>query len=490
MKIRSHICFLAIAGLFIIPFNLQAQSALQQLEQAAGRSVSSVYVPAVSAPTRVGSSAASSSKSVLPSTGSSVSDVVAGAIIQGLLNNILNPAPAKTQAEIEAEQKERERLALEEAMRRQAEEARKQALHEELLNASKDIDGSPDLDFKNLDGDAERMRKEAADQFEPDGNGSSSGKTTGGTTFFGEGLSDAEIRVLIEPSGDPVYSDVQKAVELADEYIKNEKVEEKNINKTPDCAALAEKLERYRRDMIRFAEWNKGTLAELKKWEEQNDEAFWNAVTDAADAAYGQFLDYLVDTRESAAAIRKVLDANEGKYLTGGVFSPAEIVQYRKLLDQRITTCNITTAAKNLMEPWEYVNLAKNLIHGTADKLKATDEEYKTLVSKLKEKDMLSTTPWVDAGQFLAGKFIDNFLGEPKAIINPNKFVKGAIKIPYVNIAQLVVDEAYNGYDMYLSYKNVVTLREADGKATEAINKIYADMNEIKVQLAGCPASK
>lgn len=489
MKRRSLISFLVFAGLFIAPFCLKSQSALQQLEQAAGRSVSSVYVPAVSAPVSVGSAVSSSSKSVLPSTGSSVSDVVAGALIQGLLNNLLNPAPAKTQAEIEAEQREKERLEMEEAMKRQAEEARKQALHDELLNSSKGIDGSPDLDFKNLDGDAERMRKEAADQFEPDVTGSTSGKAGSGTTFFGEGLSDPQVSVLIEPSRDPIYNDVQKAVELADEYIKNDKPEEKNIKGTPDCAALAAKLERYRRDMVRFAEWNKGTLAELKKWEEQNDAAFWNAVTDAADAAFGQFLDYLVDTRESAAAIRKVLDANEGKYLTGGVFSPEEIVQYRNLLDQRITTCNVTTMAKNLLDPWEYVDMAKNLIHGTTEKLMSSDDEYKALVNKLKEKDILSTTPWVDAGQFLAGKFIDSFLGEPKVVINPNKYVKGAIKIPYVNLAQLVVDEAYNAYDMYSSYKNICTFREADGKAAEAINKIYADMNEIKVQLAGCPSN-
>ena len=147
----------------------------------------------------------------------------------------------------------------------------------------------------------------------------------------------------------------ENAVKLSNEYLDNEKLEiarlqkeklgKKNPEKEkyvvgiiggavsnqmangepiiekPDCNALTEKLARYRSDMIRFQEWNAGTLSELKKWEDQNNDAFWNAVTDGASAAFGVFVDYLNETRSSASKLKKILEQNEGKYISDGVFS-------------------------------------------------------------------------------------------------------------------------------------------------------------------------
>jgi hypothetical protein len=515
------IMLLFLSGMVLLPEVVLAQSALQQLEDATNTRVS---VPSASAPVRVGSAsgAASSAKSVLGSSTPSMSNVVTGALIQGLLNNLLSPTPKKSQADIEAEQAEAERVAKEAEIKRQEEEAQQQAQYENLINSSKTLSGAGSLDFKSLDGDMESMRKGASDPFDQGSSGNPIKTVTRGNDFFGVPLSDPDFETVIEPETNPVVRDEEKAVELSKEYLEKErlnaeklqkeKLEKKNLEKEklvvdiiggamtdqvakgepivekPDCIALSEKLTRYRSDMVRFQEWNAGTLSELKKWEDQNNDAFWNAVKDGASAAFGVFVDYLNETRSSASKIKKILEQNEGKYISDGVLSSDQIIQYKKLLDQRITLCNITDLAKESMKPWDYVNLSRNLLQGTTEKLATSDGDCMEIVNVLKRQGYLSETPWVDAGQFLAGEAINKFLKDPGAVIKPNSLIKGSLKLPYVTIAQLAVDEAYNVTDMLTSFKNVCTLRDADGKASEAVKKIQNDMDNIKIQLKGCPS--
>ncbi|MCE5345439.1 MAG: hypothetical protein LLG13_04000 [Bacteroidales bacterium] len=516
-KLRTSL--LLLAGTVIFSHTVFSQSALGTLESMTNTRVS---IPAASGPMRVGSapSAASAAKSVLNSSSSSISSVVAGAVMQGLLNNLLSPTPQKSQAEIDAEKAEAERVAYEAEMARQAEEARQQELHDNLINSSKTLSGSESLDFKSLDSDMETMRKTASDPFDQGNSGSSIKTVPRGNNFFGEPLSDPDFETVIEPETNPVVQDVEKAVDLTDKYLENEKLEKAKLDKEkldkeklekeklvvdiiggvvanqakgepiiekPDCNALSDKLARYKSDMIRFQEWNTGTLTELKKWEDQNNDAFWNAVKDGAGAAFGVFVDYLNDTRASASGIKKILEDNEEKYIRDGVFSTDQISRYKKLLDQRITLCNITELAKESMKPWDYVNLSRNLLQGTTEKLAKSDGDCMEIVNVLKGQGYLSDTPWVDAGQFLAGEAINKFLKDPGAVIKPNSLIKGSLKIPYVTIAQLAVDEAYNVTDMLTSFKNIITLRDADGKASEAVKKIQNDMDNIKIQLKGCP---
>ena len=506
---KLYIVLFILAGVLISPGFVFSQSALGQLEQAAGRSIGSVRVPAVSGPSRVGG-AASALGGVMPSSSSVISNAVAGAVMQGLINNILSPTPAKSQAEIDAEKAEADRIALEAEKLRLEEAARQQELHDNLMNSSKSLSGSESLDFKSLDGDMETMRKQAADQFEPKPTGNtlnspSSGNTlntpTGGNNFFGEPVSEVDFQTLVEPESNAVYLDIKTAVASTDEYFENEKLAVKIIGQAlsenrgepiiekPDCKALNEKLTRYRSDMVRFHAWNSATLTELEKWEKQNNDAFWNAVTDGASSAFGVFLDYLDDTRSSATRIKKVLETNEAKYLKDKVFTPEDIIKYKKLLDQRITLCNVTQLAKETMKPWDYVNLARNLLQGTTEKLSKSDGECMKIIDVLKEEELLSGTPWVDAGQFLTGAIINKFMDDPSVLIKPNSLIKGALKVPYVTIAQLAVDEAYNITDMLTSFANITTLRDADGKASEAVKKIQTDMDNIKIQLKNCPAA-
>jgi len=428
--------------------------------------------------------------------------MVGGMLIQGLLNNIFSPTPQKTQAQIDAEKAEQERIAYEAEMERQAEAARQQELHDQLINSSKTLDGSGSLDFKSLDGNMENMRAEAAKRFEPNGIGSTSVAIPKGNDFFGIPLSDPDAQILVEPESSPVFSDVKNAVDETDKYLDKDKQvvsiiggkvnEAKGEPIVPkvDCNAVSEKLARYKTDMIRFNQWNNGTLTELKNWEKQNDDAFWHAVEDGASAAFGVFVDYLKETTSSAAKIKKILEDNEQKYIANKVFSPDQINQYKRLLDQRIIICNVSDFTKDGLKAWDYVKLSRNILQGTVEKLTKSDGACMKIVKVLKEQGYLSEAPWVDAAQFMTGELINKFMHDPSVVLKPNSLIKGSLKVPYVTVSQLVVDEAYNATDWLTSYNNVCTFREADGKATEAIRKIQNDMDNMKIQLQGCPLGK
>ena len=485
------IALLVLLGIIISPESVFAQSALGQLETAAGRKVGSVPV-------------------------STPSPSISNAVTTGIdvISNILSSDLKQKQAELEARQKEQERIDIENEKQRQIDAALEQERHNNMMKMLKPVPGSQtlgvkslqsantDLDFKTLDGGSEGLSRKAANQFDSLAVDKGSPAIGKGNDFFGIPVSSPDLQTLIVPENDPVYIDTKTAVNLTDEYLKNEKPAVKIIGKTgnetkegpiieqPACQELTDKLVRYRSDMIKFNEWNTETLKELDKWKEQNNDAFWNAVTDGASAAFGVFVDYLNESRSSASKIKKILEDNEEKYIKDKVFTTEDITKYKKLLDQRITLCKITGLVKAGMEPWDYVNLARNVLQGTVEKLAKSDGDCMEIIKVLKEKQYLNETPFVDAGQFVASEVIKKFLDDPSLVIKSKSLIKSSLKIPYVTIVQLAIDETYNAIDWLTSRANICTLRDADGKATEAVKKIQADMDNIKLQLKKCPPTK
>jgi hypothetical protein len=116
------------------------QSALSQLESAAGQKAGSVYVPKVSGPVPVSSSSISSSSSssssgsnTVKSTSSSFANTITNELIQGVISDLLSSDPEKEKAALEAKKKEQERIAAEEQHKKMSlEEWRKFQTEEEM----------------------------------------------------------------------------------------------------------------------------------------------------------------------------------------------------------------------------------------------------------------------------------------------------------------------------------------------------------------------
>jgi hypothetical protein len=419
--------------------------------------------------------------------------MVAGAVMQGLLNNLFNSSTQttqKTQEQLEAERLEEERIAYEAEMNRQAEAARQQELYDNLMKSSKPIPGSQSLDFKTLDGDMETIRKDAADQFEPKSTGNTIITDSSGTDFFGVPVSSPDFQILTEPEQTPLYKDVKTAVDLTDEYLENEKLAVKiiaqTINETrgepiiekPDCKAISEKLMRYRSDMVKFNEWNTGTLTELDKWKKQKDAAMLNAALDGINAVVGQYFDWAQKRGKEALEVKNILKLNEADILKKTPEKAEAIAKFYKILDGRYATCNAAEVGSAIQDHViDNYALARNSIQVFNEKMTETDADYNACVKYLSDEGFLTDWPVNESLGILANKGI-------AAFCSFNNYTGIGL---FAKLTQLAIDETFNITDIVTSYANICTLRDADGKASEAVKKIQTDMENMKIQLKNCP---
>lgn len=419
-------------------------------------------------------------------------------IIQSVFNALLAPPSgpsaadqAKLDAQRAAQEAEMQRIALEKAEKKRIKDSMDAVAYDQLMKMSKPIPGGDaKLDFKTLDGDAENLSRAASDQFMPSGIDSSHMNASGGTNFFGMGLSSPEFQTLMDPDNDPMIVDLTEANTFIVDNLKKDEVsagepasKEEPKNEVPDKAKCLEMETRLASDLANREKFQKTidlTLTELNKWKEQNNAAFWNAVTDGLNTTAGVFLDYVIESRKQAAAIQKVIIDNQQKWIDNKVFTPESVKRYKDLTDLRLSNYEDAVFGKQISNAADYYGLLRNSIQAVTERLSGTDSEYREMCKILQQGGYLGDFPIVDAAQFLAGKTIEAFMKNPETIVTKN------LKIGYVTIAQLAVDEFYNAMDWYLSYKNICTLRDVSGKELEAAKYLQSKIDEKRAFLSKC----
>lgn len=457
----------AASFIFFFTLDLSAQSALSQLEDAAGQKVN---VTPVSSPSM------------------EISTMIAGALIQSLFSSS-SDAEAQKQAELQYQQQ----LA---AIQAAKEQAKKDSIalanYKHLMEATKPLSpGTPDLDFQNLDGEAEQLSARATAQFMPQGEPVNRIVVEGGTPFFGSVMSDEMIMDLIAPETNPVYLDVKEAHSYMVASLKEQdatqepgEAEGEPVIEKPDCVTIRKKLDHYKTSREKFMTWNYATVLELEKWQKQNDQAFWNAVMDAADFAVGELFTYAKERSREAQKLKTFLITNEQELLNHGL-SPEYVAKMKSLIEGRISQCNqiLSLPTGNIAASTvsiqsyvtDYYEVVRNSLHALSAYMLDSDDDYKAFCQYLQREGLLSDFPLVDAGQFFASKGIQCFLEK-----------KGLTKLPYVSIASLATKQIYNAVDWWLSYQNVITLTEADGKAKDTAVKIDNTIRELEMDLENC----
>lgn len=357
---------------------------------------------------------------------------------------------------------------------------------EQLLGTLKGGGTGPLADFKNLDGDAETMRKTAGDLFEqaPDTTGRI--EPSSGTDFFGTTLSEPEIATLMEPENDPIIVDVTKASTFVVQSLKQnsgaikviappEKIEKKSTVEKKECVQMIAKYNRQIGDMQKFQKQLDFTKSQLDEWQQRNDAAFWNAVVDGASFAVGEFFDYLKETRSGAANMRNNLELIETRLINEKVYTPAQIANLKTKLTVRTAEYRIAKYSSDFGSVTDYFDYVKNVINSSVAEIGKTDSDIKEFLSNPKVKEYAGEFPAIDAAQFLAGKSMTALLTK-----------KGISRFSYVGVAQLAVNTAYNATDMYLSYKNICTLRNAAGKELEAAQHIQSQLTDTYNKITQC----
>lgn len=447
-----------------------SQSAIGQLETMSGQSINSGSVPSVSSPTNI-------------------STEVAGALMQGLINNIFSTDTKAEQAKLEAEKLEQAKIAAAIAQQKKIDDAIAQQKHDELMQKIKPLStDNVDMDFKTLDGEAENLRKTANDQFEPTPKDAELKTVSTATNFFGTNLSDPEINTLINSENDPMIVDLKNAetyivgnlkTETTTEAKKDEP-EKKPETLSPECLKIKTKLDGFIKNRENFQKTINLTQTELSAWEEQNNKAFWNAVTDGIGSTSGLFIDYIKETRSSAGMLKKNIEIIQDKLIKDKVFSAAEISKYKSILDARMLTYDVSESASDFKDAIEYYDAIVNAMRATLLELTKTNSDYAAMYEDPRFIESFSAFPKVELSQFLSSKALQTFLVDPLV-------KKGLIKkLPYIGIAQLAVSEIYNATDWITSYYTTCKLHDADGKATEAAKYLQQKIIETQDQLDNC----
>ena len=475
--------------------NTMAQSALQQLEQAAGKSAGSVNVPKVSAPSPVGSAgSAISNISQGVSTSTVISNAVAGAVIQGLINNVLFSSPQKSQAEIDAERMEQERIEMEAELQRQLEIARQQEIHDNLMESSKGLPGSQSMDFKALDGDMENMRKAAADQFEPDGTGGTTTRATGGTDFFGDNVTPDDIDLITDPHNDPMIVDLRDARSFIVENIKTdheilEKIKQEDPKKEsgqkkPECnrALMDKKLNGLLNERQKFLKTIELTKSELQKWEEQKNAALMNAAKTGLEYFIGDVVDKLGKKGEAAARLENILTKNAEQMAKDGL----DIIEIQNKIQRMHNLSRIAGAIKGTYNLKDWEAFLKDGWSALVLRVSESNAEIREMLNN----------PQMQTYFNLENPSPDMNIPTPElrvlldiANIGLTYDVFGswvAKKAPIIAFTQFSIDQIYNVTDWILSYRNICKLREVSGQEMAAANYQQQKINETISLIQNC----
>jgi hypothetical protein len=492
--------FLFICLSLVIQEDLFAQSAFDQLINS--KDAHSGNIPMPTGIEIIGGNSATV-KSATPSVvSSSPGAMVATGIMQMLINKMLSPDPKQTQADAAAKQAELDRIAAEAEKQRQIQEAIEQEKYDNMMKLYKPAPGSqtlemkttgPDLDFKNLNGEAENMSDDARKQFESSGNDHILPEIKDGNDFFGIPVSSPELQTLVNTDNDPNIVDLTNANNYINENIaKEESAKVENLKKDdpvkekkelPEgyCSNLQTKLSGYTDTRAKFQKTINLTQVELNKWKEQNNDALWNAAKSGATLVTDIFLKHIDLRKNSALDIKKYLEA-----LPLGQ-NPGAVDNYMKILDQVINyKYNLPKTAENIKKAADFAFLLRDATQIMAEEVAKSDQDVARMLNDPKFKILLNTgNPGVDAGQFTFGKAAEEFLKGP---LLKEKLVSAFSQtMPVVTWCQFAVDQTYNATDWILSYKNICNLNDVSGKETEAAQYLQTKIFETQSLMKECP---
>lgn len=439
-------------------------------------------------------------KSSSISSSSSMEMMVTTTILQSLFSSMMQSDQKKKKEE------EQKKLLLQQQaqilmQQKQAEQKRlkdsvDKATYDKLMQSYKLQQGAEKLGFKKLDGDLETLSKEARDQFDGTSIGNTNINASGGTPFFGTKMDSVQIKTLIYPDEDSIIKDINEA----DIFIKQNKISDSakvaslKIDSTAkktnvlgekksvvECENLKLRLNNYLIQRDKFHKVIQTTQQELNEWKKKNNDAMWNAVQTGFDLAFSKFLDKIALRSAQAENVKDRLLKYQDVLRTKGV----DVDIYLEVLNTRIfTAANLAKDVSTFKDATDYDAFFRDALQTGATKLAETDTMYQIILNDAAVKSTLNEGGFeeLDALQFGVGKTFEKLLSS-----NFLKNLKGfSNKIPYVTYAQFVVDQTYNAMDMYLSYRQIVQLREVTGQETRAAMSQQMNIDKTIHELKNC----
>lgn len=495
-----------------------AQSALGQLEQAAGQNVT---VPDVPAPTAVDGQSrqqqqpAAKQVPVVPDTRT----VVTGTLIQGLGDAMYNPqALAKSRAinqKAMAAQQEVDAAHAWQALKdEQQRETDFQKQHAGIMASFGGTVGTAGEGF-HLPASDEALRAAASAGFDTPIGGTPPGdhhdapgplaSTGKPTPFFGDKLPAQDVRLLVEPENDPHVVDLRKAKEFVVRSLKEHEpgnaapakaatpatpATHPNLTSYPgimapgepiiepgptpqQCAVLHRRLQNYLTQQQRFYKTILLASDQLDSWERQSRAALVHAMKDGLEYFTGVGLRALDEAGKAADAELLVLNSKRAQMLKDGVeVGPLEAairnLKHASSRGKLADALGGTVDAKSFLADGATVMVEQLSSAHDAVQAMLEDPRYSQYFQDTLPESRLAA----DIGTLVASSKI---------------FSKwGAEKVPLIALAQLAVNETYNGMDFYLGFQRWRQANKINGKVLESAQSLQRHIDETATESLAC----
>ena len=439
-----------------------------------------------------------------------LNNMVVGSIFQGVISSIFSSNSGNAQRLQDAKQKEAAMMA-QKAAEQAAEqqriiEANAQAEYDKMMESYKQLDGAQelnqktlgtvDLDFKNLNGEAEQLSSDARKQFEVSGKAPVTTQVTptpvatpiaGGTPFFGDAMPVEDLQTLTNPEDNPNVVDLRASKKFVAKKIDDDtplivgllkKMEPEGngepIIQKPDCIKLYKQLKGYLNQRVQFQKTIDLSQNELDIWETANRNAMINAAKDGIEYFTGQLLEGLTNRGKAADRLQQIYDEN----LIEMSISDINIVEVQKKINKlrEISSAGHIAELANNMHDWQ--TFIKDGMSSLITNLSASNNEITDMLEDPKMKGFFETE----------SPELSTLLDLSKIAASNKVFGKWvAKKIPIIAGIEISIKQTYNALDWILSYNRIVKAQKINGGVMETAKYIQQNIDDTYAALSDCP---
>lgn len=421
-----------------------------------------------------------------------VQTMVVGSVIQGLIGSFFAPSPANS-----ARQQQAAALAARKAAeQKRIEEALAQAKYEEMMKSYKLSGASAGVAMKSLDaannaavarGTDENVADALSKPFDTpaDRLAADSIDMKTGTAFFGDSMALPDIQTLIEPENDPSVVDLREARSYLIENHKNDSAaivktisqyqenETKVLNRQ-DCGKLALKLKGYMTQRQQFQKTIDLAQQQLTTWEEANRNALVNAAKEGLGLFMGKLLDHFKKRAEAAGRLAGIYEKNAAKMTAKGINT--EELQRKIDRLKALSSLGQFVGLEGDANNWQ--SFINNGLQAMLEQLAASNREISAMIQDPAMQEFFGNeSPTLSALLDLST------IANDAAILG--KWV--AKQAPLIAYTQFAVNQIYNGFDWWLSYKRIKEANRINGGVLATAQYIQNNIEKTCVALQDCP---
>lgn len=413
--------------------------------------------------------------------------VIGVMVMQGVLDAMINPSqpPKGNLDDVLAAQQQAEALKAQQAARAKAANSPTFRVLQSQAGGYKGA-STGSLALKGVDDDLTTLAAQSREPFDTagndtDGTGKALVEIEAPTPFFGDTMSEADLRLLVEPEDDPRVVDLRDAQTFIVASIKSdedarqmpaETVAKPKLNHE-ECLTLKNKLGSFLKQREKFAQTIDLAAGELDLWEKRNSESLTNFAMEGIQHYLGSFQDYLTRRGMAADRLLGIYAKNANKMAKEGIDVATLATRMQAL--KRISTAGQLSTLSTQGQEWSGF-----LKDGLSGFIASMSEDNAAMEASLADPKI--------------GQYFESEMPAIRAALDLTKIASGAEvfgkwaarKMPIVAGCELAVNQSYNALDWAMSFNRMIRAHDIYGNALNSAKKIQGQITEMRLAMNSC----